>query len=48
MSFAYLHYVFAYTTGGVLLRKPMNQPLNGVATFHKHMLETFEVEYIRR
>ena len=30
-SFADLHYVFASTTGGGLLRKPMNQPLNGVA-----------------
>ena len=25
------HYVFVSTTGGGLLRKPMNQPLNGVA-----------------
>ena len=25
------HYVFASTAGGGLLRKPMNQPLNGVA-----------------
>ena len=29
-SFADPHYVFASTTGGGLLRKPMNQPLNGV------------------
>ena len=25
------HYGFASTAGGGLLRKPMNQPLNGVA-----------------
>ena len=29
--FADSHYIFASTTGGGLLRKPMNQPLNGVA-----------------
>ena len=26
-----LHYFFASTTGGGLLRRPMNPPLNGVA-----------------
>ena len=31
MSFADSHYVVASTTGGGLLRKPMNQPLNRVA-----------------
>ena len=30
-SFMDSHCVFASATGGVLLRKPMNQPLNGVA-----------------
>ena len=30
-SFADSHYVFASTAGGGLLRKPMNQSLNGVA-----------------
>ena len=30
-SFADSHYGFASTAGGGLLRKPMNQPLNGVA-----------------
>ena len=30
-SFANSHYGFASTAGGGLLRKPMNQPLNGVA-----------------
>ena len=29
-SFGDSHYVFASTTGGGLLRKPMIQPLNGV------------------
>ena len=31
MSFADSHYICASTTGGGLLCKPMNQPLNGVA-----------------
>ena len=30
LSLAHSHYVFASTTGGGLLCKPMNQPLNGV------------------
>ena len=44
-SFADSHNVFVSTTGGDLLRKPMNQSLNGVAKFHKPMLGTFQVEY---
>ena len=31
MLFSDSHYVFVSATGGGLLRKPMNQPLNGVA-----------------
>ena len=31
LSFAVSHYAFASTAGGGLLRKPMNQALNGVA-----------------
>ena len=43
------HYVFASTAGGGLLRKPMNQPLNGEAEIPQtHVFETLEVEYLRR
>ena len=31
LSLAHSHYVSAFTTGGGLLRKPVNHPLNGVA-----------------
>ena len=40
-SFAPTRTRFASTTGGDLLRKPINSPLNGVAEVHKPMLETF-------
>ena len=42
------HYDLASTTGGDLLRKPMKQPLNGVAEIPQTMFEIFEVEYLRR
>ena len=35
LAFADLHYCFASTTGGGLLRKPMKSPLNGVAEIAK-------------
>ena len=47
-SFADSHCGFASTTGGGLLGKPINQPLNEVAEIHNPMFEIFEVEYILR
>ena len=40
-SFAGSHCVFASTTGGGLLRKPLNQPLNGVC-FHPGTQQKFK------